>query len=92
MWCAIYKSHKKADMYLYLPKKDAFELLPAALAQQFGPPVFVMMINLAKRSKLAMADINKVKEALQDPGFYLQMPPPINAALETISSKNNKLW
>jgi uncharacterized protein YcgL (UPF0745 family) len=32
-------------------------------------------LDLAKRDKLAGADIQKVKQALTEQGFYLQMPP-----------------
>jgi uncharacterized protein YcgL (UPF0745 family) len=35
-----------------------------------------MMINLASREKLGFADIETVKQALIDKGFYLQLPPP----------------
>jgi uncharacterized protein YcgL (UPF0745 family) len=35
-----------------------------------------MMINLASREKLGVADLDAVKQALIDQGFYLQLPPP----------------
>ena len=62
-------------MYLYLLEKDGFSELDEQLQRTFGEPEFVMVINLSKRSKLARADINKVKEELTDKGYYLQMPP-----------------
>jgi hypothetical protein len=35
-----------------------------------------MLVNLAQRQKLALADINKVKQALIEQGYFLQLPPP----------------
>ncbi|XQF93965.1 YcgL domain-containing protein (plasmid) [Pseudoalteromonas espejiana] len=42
--------------------------------QMFGQPIYVMIINLAKRDHLGGADLETVKEALADPdkGYYLQ--------------------
>jgi len=71
----VFRSPKKAEMYLYLLEKDGFSELDEQLQRTFGEPEFVMVINLSKRSKLARADINKVKEELTDKGYYLQMPP-----------------
>ena len=73
----IYRSPKKAEMYLYLTRKDEFSDLPEALMKAFGKPEFSMMINLEKREKLAREDIEKVKNALKEEGFYLQMPPNV---------------
>ena len=76
MLCAIYKSSKKHDTYLFVLKRDDFSAVPEPLMQTFGKPVFSMMLNLQKHQKLALSDIDKVKQQLQDTGFYLQLPPP----------------
>ena len=47
----------------------------------FGKPQFVMVIKLEGRT-LALADVEKVKEALRTIGFYLQVPPPVINLLE----------
>jgi|JI7StandDraft_1071085.scaffolds.fasta_scaffold06824_3 hypothetical protein len=75
MLCTIYKSPKKDQTYLYVLKRDDFSALPAALLQTFGQPVFVTVLDLASRDRLAGADIEKVRLQLQQQGFYLQMPP-----------------
>lgn len=82
MLTAIYKSSKKEELYLYLTKKDDFSAVPDALLQHFGEPVFVMVINLAKREKLAREDIQNVRAKLDEQGYFLQMPPMINSLLE----------
>ena len=40
--------------------------------KSFGVPQFAMMLSLDERKKLASADIEKVKQALKDEGYYLQ--------------------
>ena len=76
MLCAVYKSPKKAQTYLFVKKRDDFSEVPDALKTTFGTPALVTVINLANKDKLAMADIDKVRENLVDKGFYLQLPPP----------------
>lgn len=76
MLCAIYKSPRKRDTYLYLNKRDAFDVIPKALSEMFGQPQFVMMLQLTEAKKLANADTSKVLTALAEQGFYLQLPPP----------------
>ncbi|MEC6906307.1 MULTISPECIES: YcgL domain-containing protein [Photobacterium] len=81
MLCSIYKSLKKDNTYLYINKKDDFADVPAQLMSTFGKPQFVMVIKLEGRT-LALADVEKVKEALGTVGFYLQVPPPVTNLLE----------
>lgn len=76
MLVAVYKSSKKADTYLYLPKRDDFSFVPKALMDTFGVATFVMLLPLQKRNKLAQVDIEKLKNELNEKGFYLQLPPP----------------
>ena len=76
MLCAIYKSAKKAQMYLFVKTRDDFSLVPEQLMAMFGTPRLVTLTNLATKTKLAFADLDKVKTNLNDEGYYLQMPPP----------------
>ncbi len=76
MLCVVYKSPKLDQTYLYILRRDDFSAVPEALLNTFGKPQLVTMINLATKSKLAHADINKVKQQLTEQGFYLQLPPP----------------
>ncbi|KAA8729870.1 MAG: YcgL domain-containing protein [Ewingella americana] len=81
MLCAIYRSTKRDQTYLYVEKKDDFSRVPEELLQGFGQPQFSMSINLAQREKLATADIEKVKQSLLEQGYYLQVPPPMESLL-----------
>ena len=77
MLCAIYKSPKKLETYLYVAKREEFKAVPPELLTMFGKPVFVTLMNLAKKKKLALANIDKVKQDLVEKGYYLQLPPPV---------------
>ena len=79
MICYIYRSNIKSEMYLYTITKDEFSNIPPPLLKAFGRPEFSIMINLDKRDKLARVDIVKVREHLDEEGYYLQMPPTIFA-------------
>lgn len=81
MLCAVYKSSRKLETYLYVLKRDDFSSVPDALMSTFGTPKLVTLINLANRDKLAIADIEKLKTNLNQNGFYLQLPPPIEDLL-----------
>jgi len=47
MQCFVYKSLRRADTYVYLRERDAFELLPAPLAATLGPLNFVIELALS---------------------------------------------
>jgi uncharacterized protein YcgL (UPF0745 family) len=75
--CQVYKSSRKEEMYLYVEKVQGLEKVPAPLLQQFGEPQPVMLLKLEPGRKLARADIQLVLEAIDEQGYYLQMPPSI---------------
>ncbi|CNK92605.1 YcgL domain-containing protein [Yersinia aldovae] len=82
MLCAIYRSPKRDQTYLYIEKKDDFSRVPAELLTRFGQPQFAMLLSLNERKTLATADVEKVKNSLVEQGFYLQVPPPPESLLK----------
>lgn len=76
MLCAVYKSSRRADTYLFVEKRDDFSKVPEALMTMFGTPLMVMVFPIAKRDSLGMADIEKVRSEMANNGYYLQIPPP----------------
>lgn len=76
MLCAVYKSSRKAETYLFINKKECFDDVPEQLLLTFGKPELVMLLPLNKKASLAGADISKVRHALAEQGYYLQLPPP----------------
>jgi uncharacterized protein YcgL (UPF0745 family) len=89
MICAIYRSIKRDQTYLYVEKKDDFSKVPEELLHGFGQPQFAMIVNLATRKKLANADIDKVRQCLQEQGYYLQVPPPVESLLKLDAGSHN---
>lgn len=75
--CRIYRSEKKTDTYLYLDENLEFGDIPEALRKSFGEPHFVMKLELDSDLKLARVEIQNVLAALDEHGFYLQLPPKL---------------
>ncbi|MBE0419397.1 YcgL domain-containing protein [Pseudoalteromonas nigrifaciens] len=88
MLTAVYKSKKKADSFLFIEKRDDFTKVPEPLMAMFGQPKYVMLINLAKREVLGTADLETVKAALTEKGYYLQIPPPQENLLSQLRKEN----
>ncbi len=74
--CSIYRSSKKAETYLYVDKKQGVAAIPEALESLFGKPIHVMDMLLTPDRKLARVDVAKVREAIKEQGWFLQLPPP----------------
>ena len=74
MKCAIYKSGKKTDCYLFVEQEDCFERVPESLLKMLGALEHVMTIDLDKRKKLSQADPVNVKNLIIEQGYFLQMP------------------
>ncbi|MEC9483532.1 MAG: YcgL domain-containing protein [Halomonas sp.] len=73
--CEIFRSPNRDEMYLYVDKARGLAEVPEALLERFGKPVSVMTLILTEDKALARADAAKVMAALDEQGFYLQMPP-----------------
>lgn len=73
--CAIYRSAKKADSYLYVERESDFARVPQVLLDMLGSLSWVMSLELHPQRKLAQVDVMQVMERLQQQGYYLQMPP-----------------
>ena len=75
MQCAIYKSNKKADTYLYVQEEGNFSRVPQDLLRLLGRLDFVMTLELTPDRILARADPAQVRQQLETHGYYLQLPP-----------------
>ena len=91
MFCVIYRSTKREQTYLYVEKKDDFSRVPDELMSGFGTPILAMILPLDGRKKLIHADLDNVKQALADQGYYLQLPPPSENLLKKhLAEQGNK--
>ena len=93
--CAVYKSSREEEMYLFVDKNVGLDKVPEGLMQRFGQPSLVTTLVLTPERKLARASAEKVLEAIDAQGFYLQMPPPKFAvsddAMNAMNQRNEKL-
>jgi len=78
----IFKGHKKEEMYLYVEQKKGLKSVPDDLLATFGQTESVMVLLLTKDKKLARVTASDVLAAIEDQGYFLQMPPPPAALAE----------
>ena len=93
--CNVYRCAKKEGMYVYVDKQQGTEQLPDALLQRTGKLTLAMTLMLTPEKKLARAKAEDVLTAIDNQGFYLQMPPSpgaeAQAAMQAISEANRFL-
>ncbi len=73
--CQIFRSPRKAEMYLYVDKAEGLAKVPDTLLAQFGEPQAVMVLALDAGRKLARVQAAEVLAKIDSQGFFLQMPP-----------------
>ena len=71
----IFKGHKKEEMYLYVEQKNGLKSVPEDLLATLGQTESVMVLLLTKDKKLARVIASDVLAAIEDQGYFLQMPP-----------------
>ncbi|MCL6271116.1 YcgL domain-containing protein [Sansalvadorimonas sp. 2012CJ34-2] len=76
MVVSVYKTERKAGLFLYINKQTGIEAVPAELKQLMGHPVHVMDMLLTPEKPLAHIDAEKVLSKITSQGYYLQMPVP----------------
>ena len=72
----VYRSPRRADTYLLTEKAKGLTAVPEALFGTFGTPEPAFVFLLTTERALAHSNPALVLEALQEKGFYLQLPPP----------------
>lgn len=73
--CYVYKSSRKAGVYLYLADKEGFSNVPGPLLDLFGKTELVLEFDLTPERKLARVDAQEVLGSIEKYGYYMQMPP-----------------
>ena len=71
----VFRSRRVSDMYLYVDKTEGLHRVPEDLKRRFGPPEVAMELELGPSRRLARADPVAVLRAIEEVGFYLQLPP-----------------
>ena len=73
--CAVYKSRRRANTYLYIEAENDFRRVPQTLLHMLGTLELVLTLELDARRSLARADPQEVRRQLREHGYYLQLPP-----------------
>jgi uncharacterized protein len=87
MQCFVYASLRKADSYLWLARRDDFDVLSESLVLLLGELRFVLEVQLDDQRKLPNEDTEQVLEHLRTQGWHLQLPPK-----ETLSTANHPAY
>jgi len=87
----VFRSPREQGMYLYVDKKEGVLRVPEALLAKFGTPESAMLLMLTPDKKLARAKAANVLAAIQEKGFYLQLPPEQDMDMLMIRLNNPKL-
>ena len=87
--CAVYKSIKKDDTYVFIPTTTPLSELPEELMKILGQAEMVMTLNLTPEKKMARGTASEIIKSINKQGFHLQMPE--NPHLNAIPSYNEKL-
>jgi uncharacterized protein YcgL (UPF0745 family) len=71
MICAVYRSRKRPNTYLFLAKKDDFSLIPSELLKLFGKPELFMLLTDAKIGALKFVSKEKLQQELEKNHYWL---------------------
>ncbi len=75
--CDVYKSSKKAEVYLYVDRVDGLGRVPESLILQLVDPEVCFSFKLTPDRKLARKNSVSIIKNLKEQGNHLQMPPVI---------------
>ncbi|MDR5858115.1 YcgL domain-containing protein [Halomonas eurihalina] len=79
--CEVFKSSRKDEMYLFVDKTRGLAEVPEALLERFGEPVSAMTLLLTPDKRLARTSGADIMAAIEEKGYYLQLPPAKNEYL-----------
>ncbi|EED35057.1 conserved hypothetical protein [Luminiphilus syltensis NOR5-1B] len=73
----VLKSAKRTDTYIYVAQGHDLETLPEALTAGLGELSPVLSMRLTPDRTLARFSGAQVLAAIEEQGFFLQIPPPL---------------
>jgi uncharacterized protein YcgL (UPF0745 family) len=74
--CDVYKSDKKAGLFLYVQRTEGLERVPEALLAQFGTTSVTLTFDLHPTRRMAQQDPVVVLKNIEAHGYHVQLPPP----------------
>ena len=74
MICQVYRSRRKADVYLYVEMQQGMERVPPKLLAELGDIDQAMTLVLKPGRRLARITAEELMRAIAQSGYYLQLP------------------
>jgi hypothetical protein len=87
MQCFVYVSLRKNETYLWLARREGFDVLPESLSLLLGELRFVLEVQLDEQRKLPVEDATQIIDHLATQGWHLQLPPQ-----ETLATANHPAY
>lgn len=81
----VYRSSKKAGLYVYVLNEEQLSELPPPLLKQLGEPEHALTFELTADRKLGSENPTEVRANLESEGFHVQMPRDIEDIVAEIS-------
>lgn len=88
--CAVYKSLKKDEMYLFIPSDTSLSDLPNDLLKIIGQTELVMTLNLTAEKKMARGTAKEIMQSIEEQGFHLQMPIRSEIDMNPLANTNER--
>ena len=88
--CAVYKSLKKDETYVFITTATSLSDLPNDLLKVIGEVELVMTLNLTPEKKMARGTAEVVIKSIEEQGFYLQMPEKDYQAKNPLPTTNER--
>ncbi len=88
--CAVYKSQKKDETYIFIPTKTPLSELPVELLKVLGQAEMVMTLLLTPDKKMARGTAKEIMKAIDEQGFYLQMPIKAEIDMNPLPTSNER--
>ena len=88
--CAVYKSLKKDETYVFIPTTTTLSNLPEELLKVLGQVELVMTLMLTPDKKMARGTAAEVIKSIEKQGFHLQMPEKPHLNKNPLPSHNER--
>lgn len=75
MQVSAFKSPKKDELFLFVPKTSRLADLPKELLVMFGVPTHVIDFELTSDRNMGREEASVVLGSLHSKGYFMQMPP-----------------
>ena len=88
--CAVYKSQKKDETYVFISATTPLSELPEKLLKLLGEAEMLMTLTLTPDKKMARGTAKEIIENIEEQGYYLQMPIKAEIDMNPLPTTNER--